>query len=146
MDGMNQWDMINFDGPEVRKEFVYNIYDLEYKRAAIRVGDYKLIIGYPGLPCDWLPISQQVEGIELEKSCQKSNISERGVYLFNIKDDPLEKNNLAPTEKVVLQRMKHRLDQMGRSMVPSDDPFPNFFAMRKLTRIGALVPGWCAAK
>ncbi|GFS68664.1 arylsulfatase B [Nephila pilipes] len=146
MDGMNQWDMINLDGPEVRKEFVYNIYDLEYKRAAIRVGDYKLIIGYPGLPCDWLPISQQVEGIELEKSCQKSNISERGVYLFNIKDDPLEKNNLAPTEKVVLQRMKHRLDQMRRSMVPSDDPFPNFFAMRKLTRVGALVPGWCVAK
>ena len=42
--------------------------------------------------------------------------------------------------------MKHRLDQMKRSMVPADDPFPNFFVMRKLTRIGALVPGWCQAK
>lgn len=61
-------------------------------------------------------------------------------------DDPLEKNNLASSEKVMLNRMKHRLDQMKRSMVPADDPFPNFFVMRRLTRIGALVPGWCQAK
>ncbi|GIX71899.1 hypothetical protein CDAR_439171 [Caerostris darwini] len=146
MDGMNLWNMINLDGPEVRKEFVYNIFDLEYKRAAIRVGDYKLIVGYPGLPCDWLQVSEQVEGIEIETSCHKSNITEKGIYLYNLKDDPLERNNLASTEKNVLKRLKHRLDQMGRSMVPSDDPFPNFFAMRKLARLGALVPGWCQAK
>ncbi|XP_035210011.1 arylsulfatase B-like [Stegodyphus dumicola] len=146
MDGMNQWNSISTGGPEVRNEFIYNIYDLEYKRAAIRMGDYKLIIGYPGLPCDWLPVSQQDEGIELEQSCSKSNISELGIYLYNLRDDPLEQHNLAAKEKSVLRRMKHRLEQMGRSMVPSDDPFPNFFAMRKLTRIGALVPGWCQAK
>ncbi|KFM77853.1 Arylsulfatase I, partial [Stegodyphus mimosarum] len=79
MDGMNQWNSISTGGPEVRNEFIYNIYDLEYKRAAIRMGDYKLIMGYPGLPCDWLPVSQQDEGIELEQSCSKSNISELGI-------------------------------------------------------------------
>nr|XP_042912299.1 arylsulfatase B isoform X1 [Parasteatoda tepidariorum] len=146
MDGLNLWNMISKDGPGVRSEFIYNIFDLEYQRAAIRVGDYKLIIGYPGLPCDWLEVSELEEGIELETSCNKSHITEKGVYLFNLKNDPLEQNNLASTEKVVLRRMRHRLDQMRRSMVPSDDPLPNFFAMRKLSKIGALVPGWCQAK
>ncbi|GBN79233.1 hypothetical protein AVEN_93339-1 [Araneus ventricosus] len=50
-----------------------------------RVGDYKLILGYPGLPCDWVQVSEELEGIELETTCPKSNITERGVYLFNIK-------------------------------------------------------------
>ncbi|GBN56256.1 Arylsulfatase I [Araneus ventricosus] len=85
LDGLNLWDMISRDGPPVRNEFVYNIYDVEYKRAAIRVGDYKLILGYPGLPCDWVQVSEELEGIELETTCPKSNITERGVYLFNIK-------------------------------------------------------------
>ncbi|XP_055926476.1 arylsulfatase B-like isoform X2 [Argiope bruennichi] len=146
LDGLNLWDMISRDGPPVRNEFVYNIYDVEYKRAAIRVGDYKLILGYPGLPCDWVQVSEESEGIELETTCPKSNITELGVYLYNIKNDPYETNNLVATEKVTLRRLKHRLDQMGRSMVPADDPFPNFWAMRKLSKVGALVPGWCQAK
>lgn len=49
------------------------------------MGDYKLIVGYPGLPCDWLQVSRREEGVDLEKSCPKANISERGIYLYNLK-------------------------------------------------------------
>lgn len=37
MDGINQWDSMRDGGDEIRKEFIYNIYDLEYQRAAIRL-------------------------------------------------------------------------------------------------------------
>lgn len=36
MDGINQWTSISEGGTEMRNEFVYNIFDLEYQRAAIR--------------------------------------------------------------------------------------------------------------
>lgn len=36
MDGINQWNSISEGGMEIRKEFIYNIYDLEYQRGAIR--------------------------------------------------------------------------------------------------------------
>lgn len=37
MDGINQWKSMRDGGDEIRKEFIYNIYDLEYQRAAIRL-------------------------------------------------------------------------------------------------------------
>lgn len=44
IDGVNQWDMLQVDGPSVRNEILHNI-DPKSKFSAIRVGDYKLVQG-----------------------------------------------------------------------------------------------------
>ncbi|CAL1539631.1 unnamed protein product [Lymnaea stagnalis] len=55
-DGVNQWEAINTLGVSKRSEFVYN---LDYHplpiegRSGIRVGDYKLIEGFPGIYQRW---------------------------------------------------------------------------------------------
>ncbi|XP_048242464.1 arylsulfatase I-like [Haliotis rufescens] len=51
IDGTTHWESIRNGLPSSRTEFIYNIDDFEPAlegHAAIRVGDYKLILGYPG--------------------------------------------------------------------------------------------------
>ncbi|CAG5130887.1 unnamed protein product [Candidula unifasciata] len=56
LDGFNSWDMLNSNGSAVRTEMLHNI-DPIANESAIRVGDYKLIVGnlqYPGW-AGWFP-------------------------------------------------------------------------------------------
>jgi len=84
LDGVNVWDTIADGKPSPRTEMVYNI---EPFRAAMREGNWKLI---------WrtmLPSS---------------------VDLYNLEEDPSEKNNLAAANPDKVTAFQHRLDALAK--------------------------------
>jgi len=84
LDGMNVWDTIAENKPSPRTELVYNV---EPFRGALRQGDWKLI---------WramIPMS---------------------VDLYNLADDPFEKNNIAAAHADKVAAMQERLNALGK--------------------------------
>jgi arylsulfatase A-like enzyme len=84
LDGVDVWDTIAEDKPSPRTEFIYNV---EPFRGAIRQGDWKLI---------WrtmLPSS---------------------VDLYNLAEDPYEKNNIAAAHPEKVAEMQARLEAAGK--------------------------------
>lgn len=84
LDGLDVWEVIARNAPSPRKEIIYNI---EPFRAAIRVGDTKVI---------WrtmLPSS---------------------VDLYDLQQDPSEAHNLASTNPDQVQKLQQRLNSLAR--------------------------------
>jgi len=84
LDGMNVWDTIAEGKPSPRTEFIYNV---EPFRGAVREGDWKLI---------WralIPTS---------------------VDLYNLAEDPYEKNNLAAANPEKVAALQQRLEAAGK--------------------------------
>jgi arylsulfatase A-like enzyme len=84
LDGLNVWDVIAEGKPSPRTEIVYNI---EPFRAAIRQGDWKLI---------WRTL--------LPSSAD----------LYNLAQDPSEKNNVVAAHPDKVAALKERIDQLAR--------------------------------
>ena len=84
LDGVNVWDTIAENKPSPRTEVIYNV---EPFRGAVRQGDWKLI---------WramIPMSYD---------------------LFNLAEDPYEKNNLAAANPDKVKAMQDRLNEVGK--------------------------------
>ena len=84
LDGVNVWSTIAEGKPSPRTEFVYNI---EPFRAAIRQGDWKII---------WRPLIPS------------------SVDLYNLAEDPYEKNNLAAAHPDKVAAMQARIEALGK--------------------------------
>ncbi len=84
LDGMNVWDTIAEGKPSPRTEVVYNI---EPFRAALRQGDWK---------CIW------------------RSLIPTSVDLYNLADDPYEKNNVATAHPDKVAAMQERLNALGQ--------------------------------
>ena len=84
LDGMNVWDTIATGNPSPRREFIYNI---EPFRAAMRQDDWKII---------WRPLIPS------------------SVDLYNLADDPSEKNNLAAEHPEMVATMKARIESLAK--------------------------------
>jgi hypothetical protein len=68
-----------------------------------------------------------------------------GTYLFNIKDDPLEKNNLADVHKDIVKDLTNKLDSYKKKVVyPVNPPtlLPDPRANPKHWH-DTWSPGWC---
>ncbi|XP_005103162.1 arylsulfatase B [Aplysia californica] len=153
-DGISQWQSITSLSASRRSEFVYNLDNYttpNQGHAAIRVGDFKLIVGYPGLYNDWYKPEEDWPGpppssdySDLDSQMDPHTYSNwtkfRGLY--NIKDDPYEHNNLYDKLPEVVEKLKARMSHYYTMMVPANYPpndpkaDPNNFDLW-------WQPGWC---
>ncbi|WAR03687.1 ARSI-like protein [Mya arenaria] len=214
LDGKDQWLAISRGWHSPRREFVYNIDEVK-KSAAIRVGDYKLIVGSPGRYNNWYPAKtrpacnsrEAKQGYRYEdRQLVRDNIAERNAFnktsgwwftspvkyfgsfassavraatgnsvlqkignwynryrcdrfmearqmeeaslvppkvqLYNIKNDPLEKHDIAARKPVLLKKMMRKLKEYKRTLVPSYNP-PASKAANPKHYGGVWSPGWC---
>ncbi|XP_077988816.1 arylsulfatase B-like [Glandiceps talaboti] len=135
LDGYNQWQTISEGTPSPRKELLHNIDPLmplsndtvsgewwngtsfnTSIRAALRVGDWKLITGNPGNG-SWIPPpeSGMVPIHPHEKPGKK-------LWLFNIKKDPDEKTDLSESEVEKVNELLERLEAYQNTAVPTVYP------------------------
>lgn len=84
LDGVNVWDTIAQGKESPRTELVYNV---EPFRGAVRQGDWKLI---------W------------------RSLIPTSVDLYNLADDPYEKNNVASKHPLKVHAMQNRLNEIGK--------------------------------
>jgi arylsulfatase A-like enzyme len=84
LDGVNVWDTIADGKPSPRTEVIYNV---EPFRGAVRQGDWKLI---------W------------------RTLIPTSVDLYNLREDPYEKNNLAAANPDKVAAMQDRLNALGK--------------------------------
>lgn len=131
-DGVNQWDMILNDVSK-RNSFVYNI---DKNGASIRQGRHKLIVGQPGEPSGWIP---EPSG---NVNRMMYRLPEKGPWLFDIKNDPTERKNLASRRPRLVKKLKKAIRVLAKSMAPTAhrpyDPRGN-----PKFHNGTMATGWC---
>jgi arylsulfatase A-like enzyme len=101
LDGMDVWQTISGGKPSPRTEFIYNV---EPFRGAVRDGDWKLV---------W-------------RTVLPSNVE-----LFNLAQDPYEKDNLAAAHPDKVAAMQQRLETVGKE---SAKPLALIYIMQTATK------------
>jgi len=106
LDGMNAWDALSTGADSPRTEFLITVdtdltdHDDPFPTnvTAIRVGDYKLIVGHPAFlyaygrdKFGWYPPLNTLKPTAIPAPEPHGT----DLYLFNLKDDPYEEHNLA---------------------------------------------------
>ncbi|XP_056617174.1 arylsulfatase I [Triplophysa dalaica] len=143
LDGHDVWGSLTSDLPSPRTEILFNIDPVSRRhgephpvlltlngfgiwdtgvRAAIRVGDWKLLTGSVG-DGDWFPPQtlpggpQQWQGMEKRRDQQG-----KSVWLFNVTADPYERADLAEGRPEVVKMLLTRLAEYNRTAVPPRNP------------------------
>ncbi|XP_053394849.1 arylsulfatase B-like [Mercenaria mercenaria] len=157
IDGLNQWKAISLGGESLRTELVYNIDNSDLApngHAAIRVGDFKLIDGYPGPYQDWYKPEQEYENNPhvttdyqyyskiVQDDLVKNNGLWKGDGLYNLKDDPTEHHDVSKQYPDIVKTLKAKLDEYRKSYVTPNFPFNDPKANPK-NYGGYWMPGWC---
>lgn len=138
LDGFSQWGMIRDGKKSPRKEILHNIdiwtplkgkmlfndtFDTRV-RAAIRVGDYKLITGNPG-DGNWYPVPSTTEGPTPPKSSSVSTDG-KNLWLFDVAKDPYEtidlSVNMESTVRMMLDKLKVYNATAVQPIYPPSDP------------------------
>ncbi|KAK7480441.1 hypothetical protein BaRGS_00028360 [Batillaria attramentaria] len=145
IDGIDQWSMLSEGKPSKRKEFVYNIDEVD-QNAAIRVGDYKLMKGEPGRYSGWYPLPEPDTIPPTEYPMWKRRPTTPRLFpeyqLYNIRDDPEERRDLAVQKPDVVRKLKARLARHEQWTVPSQNP-PTDLNSLPHNYGGVWTPGWC---
>ncbi|ESP00927.1 hypothetical protein LOTGIDRAFT_225566 [Lottia gigantea] len=138
IDGISQWSMLKSDQPSKRSEFIYNI-DEKIPNAGIRSGDFKLLEGNPG-DGKWYPVPT-VEA-DRNTSLYYLPLKQSQYRLFNIADDPTEHVDLADKHPDIVAKLKTKLAEYKKSLVPAFNPG---FVFKSLPIFydGTWSPGWC---
>ncbi|PVD28249.1 hypothetical protein C0Q70_10836 [Pomacea canaliculata] len=142
LDGFDQWPTISEAKASPRTELLHNIdiltppsgtrlypnlFDTRV-RAAIRVGDMKLITGNPG-DGSWVPPPEMPHSPHTTGNTRLSGSATQNVWLFNITADPEERVDLSHTHLDLVQQLLERLDYYNATAVPPryppDDPNSN---------------------
>ena len=115
----------------------------------LREGDWKLIEGCPGVWDQWYPEptfnEKFLDDYKRHSSSLRGYKVQHGTFLFNITDDPLERNNLAEIRKDVVQKMIEKLNALKKNAVyPLNPPtlLPDPKASPKNWH-DTWSPGWC---
>ncbi|GFR66843.1 arylsulfatase B [Elysia marginata] len=127
LDGVDQWETITQGAKSKRTVLLHNIDPLYTRRgspeiqgawdlsvrAAVRVGDYKLITGNPGNG-SWVP----PPGEGNSSVVVDPDPPTKQLWLFNIKDDPEEHHDLSEQEPEVVERLLNALVVFNDTAVP----------------------------
>lgn len=106
LDGRDAWDAIAHNGPAPHDAILLNTTPTS---GAIRVGDWKLVINdgvEPG------------EGEAKAKAAKKKRAARPTVELFNIAQDPYEKENLIRVQPEKAKELRARYETFARAAVP----------------------------
>ncbi|XP_060588766.1 arylsulfatase I-like [Ruditapes philippinarum] len=159
IDGLDQWQAISHGTESARNEFVYNLDESLLSingHAAIRVGDFKLISGYPGPYQGWYKPAQESKGkgsrdVSVQqndyvtigyKDLDRLNSTWSGDGLYNLKDDPTEHNDLSKELPDVVIKLKAKLDEYRKAYVKPNSP-KNDDKSNPKYHGGHWMPGWC---
>jgi len=133
VDGFDIWKSISNGEPSPRKEILHNIDPLTPKhgsrlniskfdnrvRAAIRVGNWKLITGEP-LEGSWIAPPEDTGNHSIPDPDPKS----KNIWLFDISKDPYEKTDLFDSHRDIAIDMLNKLAEYQATAVPARFP-PN---------------------
>ncbi|XP_046561888.1 arylsulfatase B-like isoform X1 [Haliotis rubra] len=145
IDGISHWESIR-NGDQWsshRTEFIYNLDDFEPAlegHAAIRVGDYKLILGYPGTPDGWHEPMNKTQDYLFDSFIYFKG--DNPARLFNVQSDPTERYDMSSIKPEIVDQLRARIDDYRKQMVPAlfppHDPASN---PKKFGNVWS--PGWC---
>ncbi|XP_066534372.1 arylsulfatase I [Hoplias malabaricus] len=165
LDGYDVWGAISKGLPCPRSEILFNIDPVSRRpgeadqrllavngfgiwdtgvRAAIRVGDWKLLTGNVG-DGDWYPPQilpggpQQWQGME-----KRQDQRGKSVWLFNINTDPYERSDLAEARPEVVRLLLSRIAEYNQTAVPARNPPDDTMADPQLH--GGVWTPWLADK
>lgn len=135
MDGVSLWEAVMSNTSSPRTEVVHQILNkynhrdcngsdhaLQNCGAAIRVGKYKLLAGYPG-DSRWVPLPNETHNqpgqMMANDGCDLSTGENcpcfRGYCLFNIEADPNERNDLSHAMPDVVKQLIARLAEVSQT-------------------------------
>ncbi|XP_077991227.1 arylsulfatase B-like [Glandiceps talaboti] len=155
LDGIDQWDTMCRGDPSKRTEILHHLDTHEATpAAALRMGDYKYFEGYFNLVPqrivinaqhpfdDWFRPPEDPSAYVPNGTLYQENIN--NTFLFNIKDDEYETNNLVddPAMQDKLQEMKDRLQYYKDNMAPLYFP-DDVEESNPIYSNGVWTPGFC---
>ena len=136
LDGYNVWPAITRGIQTPRKELLINLdppiaSEDFIGQAAMRIGDWKLITGLPN--CSLAPIKVGdgcVDGwVHLNGTIEPPPYTPSLTWLFNIKEDPNERNNVADQHPDIVKHLKERIEYYNSTHIeqlyPPVDPKSN---------------------
>ena len=130
LDGQNMWPTIINDSPSSRTEILLQLDPPSYVdrdnpfigQAAYRSGDWKLILGKPDCNSSW-EIACPTGWVNTNGTIDPAPDNPSGVWLFNIAEDPNERNNMAGTFQDIVALMEERIEAFNSTLVePPFDP------------------------
>ncbi|ESO86974.1 hypothetical protein LOTGIDRAFT_235167 [Lottia gigantea] len=135
IDGINQWDSIRLNQPSKRTEFIYNLDEFNIPSqgvAAIRVGDMKLLLGYPGQYDGWYRPMNDTDDFIFS------------INIYNSGDSFIRFYNVTVQHPDIVTKLTNRINAYRNSRVqanyPKSDPKAAEFAHRNG---GTWASGWC---
>jgi arylsulfatase A-like enzyme len=117
IDGLDVWPVITQGKPSPHEAIVHQI---DPGRAAIRVGEFKLVV-HENASADEDADDAKPAGKANPRRAKASKVSGREIELFNITQDPNEKQNLAKTQP---QRVAQMQALVERYQSEAAKPFP----------------------
>ena len=127
LDGYNVWKTITDNDDTPRKELLINLDPPRARfmgQAAIRIGQWKLITGLPN--CSLTPgrlgdICRD-GWIHLDGTVEPPPYTPSFTWLFNIEDDPNERNNVADQHPEIVKQLKERIEYYNSTHIEQLDP------------------------
>jgi arylsulfatase B/arylsulfatase I/J len=127
LDGFNMWQTITENAPSNRSEILLQLNPPSYTnprqpfvgQAALRSGDWKLIMGKPDCadsakcPTGW---------VHMDGSIDPPPDNPSQIWLFNVTADPNEKNNMAGTFQDIVALMQKRIEAFNSTHVAQLNP------------------------
>ena len=131
LDGYNAWPAITENVQTPRNELLINLdppHEGFMGQAAIRIGEWKLITGLPN--CSLVPVKVRDKcpdgWVHLNGTIENPPYTPSFTWLFNIKEDPNERNNVADQHPDIVKQLNEKIENYNSTHIeqlyPPVDP------------------------